>query len=202
MAHAENYFQLGLKQAPAFIFIVGHFSLVFGTIASNAKLSVIEALSFSIFVMVGFAQLTAPQLMLDGGLTLIVVLSALAVNLRMMMYSASLTPYLVEAPLKQRILATDSMLDQSYALNLQQFETEPQMTLQARKRFFSGTAAHVIPTWYLSTFAEALLEKSFPADLPVDFAIPFTFIAPFPPLLRSAAHISAAPYDMTVAVVF
>ena len=64
------------------------------TITSNARLSVIEALSFSIFVMAGFAQLTALQLMLDGNLTLIVVLSALAVNLRMMMYSASLIPYL------------------------------------------------------------------------------------------------------------
>ena len=136
MAHAKNYFQLGLKQALPFIFIVGPFGLVFGTIASNAGLSVIEALSFSVFVMAGSAQLTALQLMLDGSPTLIVVLSALAVNLRMMMYSASLTPYLGKAPLKQRILAAYSTLDQSYALSLQQFETEPQMTLQARMLFF------------------------------------------------------------------
>ena len=88
MAHAKNYFQLGLKQALPFIFIVGPFGLVFGTIASNAGLSVIEALSFSVFVMAGSAQLTALQLMLDGSPTLIVVLSALAVNLRMTMYSA------------------------------------------------------------------------------------------------------------------
>ena len=100
MAHAKNYFQLGLKQAPPFIFIVGPFGLVFGTIASKARLSVIEALSFSIFVMAGSTQLTALQLMLDGNLTLFVMLSALAVNLRMMMYSASLTPYPSEAPFK------------------------------------------------------------------------------------------------------
>jgi predicted branched-subunit amino acid permease len=36
MAHAKNYFQLGLKQALPFIFIVGPFGLVFGTIASKA----------------------------------------------------------------------------------------------------------------------------------------------------------------------
>lgn len=100
MAHAKNYFQLGLKQVPPFIFIVGRFGLVFGTIASKARLSVIEALSFSIFVMAGSAQLTALQLMLDGNLTLLVMLYALAVNLRMMIYSASLTPYLSEAPFK------------------------------------------------------------------------------------------------------
>ena len=111
MAHAKNYFQLGLKKALPFIFIVGPFGLVFGTIASNAELSVIEALSFSVFVMAGSAQLTALQLMLDGSPTLIVVLSALAVNPRMMMYSASLTPYLGKAPLKQRILAAYSTLD-------------------------------------------------------------------------------------------
>lgn len=145
MAHAKNYFQLGLKQAPPFIFIVGPFGLVFGTIASKARLSVIEALSFSIFVMAGSAQLTALQLMLDGNLTLLVMLSALAVNLRMMMYSASLTPYLSEAPFKQRILATCSTLDQSYAPNLQQFKTKPQMNLQACNCFFLGAAAPVIP---------------------------------------------------------
>ena len=125
MAHAKNYFQLGLKQALPFIFIVGPFGLVFGTIASNAGLSVIEALSFSIFVMAGSAQLTALQLMLDGSPTLIVVLSALAVNLRMMMYSASLTPYLGEAPLKQRILAAYGTLDQSYALAFSNLRPSP-----------------------------------------------------------------------------
>ena len=202
MAHAKNYFQLGLKQALPFIFIVGPFGLVFGTIASNAGLSVIEALSFSVFVMAGSAQLTALQLMLDGSPTLIVVLSALAVNLRMMMYSASLTPYLGKAPLKQRILAAYSTLDQSYALSLQQFETEPQMTLQARMRFFLGAAAPVIPTWYISTFAGAFLGKSFPSELPLDFAIPLTFIALFAPLLRSAAHISAALSATIAAVLF
>ena len=93
MVHAKNYFQLGLKQAPPFIFNVGPFGLVFGTIASKARLSVIEALSLSIFVIAGSAQLTARQLMLDSNLTLLVMLSALAVKLRMMMYSASLTPY-------------------------------------------------------------------------------------------------------------
>ena len=77
MAHAKNYFQLGLKQALPFIFIVGPFGLVFGTIASNAGLSVIEALSFSVFVMAGSAQLTALQLMLDGSPTFIVVLFGL-----------------------------------------------------------------------------------------------------------------------------
>ena len=202
MAHAKNYFQLGLKQALPFIFIVGPFGLVFGTIASNAGLSVIEALSFSVFVMAGSAQLTALQLMLDGSPTLIVVLSALAVNLRMMMYSASLTPYLGKAPLKQRILAAYSTLDQSYALSLQQFETEPQMTLQARMRFFLGAAAPVIPTWYISTFAGAFLGKSFPSELPLDFAIPLTFIALFAPLLRSAAHISAALSATIAAALF
>ncbi len=44
--------------------------------------------------------------------------------------------------------------------------------------------------------------KSFPADLPLDFAILLTFIALFAPLLRSAAHISAALSATIAAVVF
>ncbi len=73
------------------------------------------------------------------------------------------------------------------------------MTLQARVRFFLGSAAPVIPTWYLSTSARAFLGKSFSSKLPLDFAILLTFIALFSPLLRSAAHISAALPD-TIAI--
>lgn len=98
MAHAKNYFQLSFKQALPFIFIVEPFGVVSATLASNDGLNVIEALSFSVFVMAGSAQLTALQLMLDGSPTLIVMLSGLAVNLRMMTYSASLTPILAKHP--------------------------------------------------------------------------------------------------------
>ena len=68
---------------------------------------------FSLVVIAGAAQFTALQLLQEEAPTVIVLISALAVNLRMAMYSASLTPYIGSAPLWQRAFAAYLTVDQS-----------------------------------------------------------------------------------------
>jgi hypothetical protein len=67
-------------------------------------------------VIAGASQFAALQLMSENAPTLIVVASALAVNLRMAMYSAALAPHLGPASLKDRALIAYMNVDQSYAL--------------------------------------------------------------------------------------
>ena len=82
-------------------------------VATKAGLSVFEALSFSVLMVAGAAQLTALELMQDNTPTVIIILSALALNLRMALYSASLTPHLGTARFWQRKAAAYVMVDQS-----------------------------------------------------------------------------------------
>lgn len=190
----------GVRDSAPFILIVAPFGMLFGVLATEAGLDIFATMTLTIGVFAGASQLTALQLLQDEALTLIVLASALAVNLRMAMYSASLTPYLGAAPLWQRALASYLLVDQVYALSVVKFETEPDMTVPERMRYYLGTVSPVAPTWYLATLLGALIGARIPESWALDFALPIAFIAMVTPMLRTVAHIAAAATAVLVAL--
>ena len=100
----KSAYRKGIVDALPFILVIIPFALLFGLLATEAGLNVVEALTFSIVVIAGAAQFTALQLLQEDVPTAIVLASALAVNLRMAMYSASLTPHLGGLPIWKRAL--------------------------------------------------------------------------------------------------
>ncbi len=96
---AKSFFWKGIRDSLPFVLVVVPFGLLFGVLAVEAGLSVVETMTFTMTVFAGAAQFTALQLMQEQTPTLMILASALAVNLRVAMYSASLTPYLGAAPL-------------------------------------------------------------------------------------------------------
>ncbi|KZX94730.1 MULTISPECIES: AzlC family ABC transporter permease [unclassified Sulfitobacter] len=185
------YFK-GVADGAPFILVIIPFSTLFGIIATEAGLSVFETLSFSVVVIAGAAQFTALQLMQENAPTAIVLASALAVNLRMAMYSASLTPWIGAAPLWQRALAAYLTVDQSYVCAIAQYERAPDMTVPQRIAYFMGAVTPVVPLWYLFTLVGALLGAQVPESWALDFAIPITFLAMIAPMFRTLAHVVAA----------
>lgn len=182
----------GLRDGTPFVFVVGPFAVLFGVLATEAGLSIMETLAFSIVVIAGAAQFTALQLMAEEAPTVIVLASALAVNLRMAMYSASLTPYLGAAPLWQRAFLAYFILDQSYACAIVEYEARPHQTLSERIGYFFGCVAPVVPAWYGCTYVGAVIGNQVPESWALDFALPITFLALMAPMLRTPAHLIAA----------
>ena len=90
----SGFFIKGVLNGAPHTLVIGPFGFLFGVVATEAGLSVFEALSFSVLVVAGAAQLTALELMQDNTPTVIVILSSLALNLRMALYLASMTPHL------------------------------------------------------------------------------------------------------------
>ena len=132
--------------------------------------------------------------------TAIVLISALAVNLRMAMYSASLTPYIGAAPLWQRALCAYLTVDQSYVVAVSRFEAEPTMTVPSRIAYFMGAVTPIVPLWYLFTYLGAVLGTRIPESWALDFAIPIAFLAMIAPMFRTSAHIVAALVAVVVAL--
>ena len=164
---------------------------MFGVLAAEAGLIVPEALTFSLAVFAGSAQFTALQLMQENAPILIVLISALAVNLRVAMYSASLTPYLGSAPLWQRAIAAYFTVDQSYALSIVKFESEPEMSVPERMAYFFGTNGLVAPGWMAATVTGAMIGAQVPDSWGLDFVLPLAFLAMIGPMLRTPAHLVA-----------
>ena len=98
-------FWRGLRDGLPFLIVVGPFAMLFGVLATEAGLAIHETMGFSVVVIAGAAQFTALQLMNENAPTLVIIASALAVNLRMAMYSASITPHLGQLPLWKRAIA-------------------------------------------------------------------------------------------------
>lgn len=189
---AKSYFWKGMGDSAPFILMAGPFGMLFGVLASEAGFTLIETMTFSVSVFAGAAQFTALQLMHEAAPTIIVLISALAVNLRVAMYSASLTPYLGGAPLWQRACAAYLVVDQSYGLSINQFEAIPDMTLQQRMAYFFGTNGLIAPVWYIATLVGAVMGSRIPEAWALDFVMPVAFLAMIAPMLRTLPHVIAA----------
>ena len=198
----KSIFFQGVRDGAPFLLVVGPFALLFGVVATEAGLNVIESLAFSLAVIAGAAQFTALQLMVDDLPTVIVLISALAVNLRMAMYSASLTPWLGGATIWQRATAAYFIVDQSYGCSILQYEKNPHWTISQRLTYFWGTVLPVCPFWYIFTVIGALVGNSIPDSFALDFALPITFLALIAPMLRTRAHVGAALVSVAAALTF
>lgn len=196
----KSAFWRGLSGALPFMIVVVPFGLLFGMVATEAGLDLVVVLSFSFLVVAGAAQFTALQLMVDQAPTLVVILTALAVNLRTAMYSAALAPHLGAAPLRQRMFAAYLLVDQTFAACAVEYERRPAMTLREKMAFFFGSAVPVAPVWYGATLAGALLGRNIPGGEALDFTVPITFLAIVAPMLRTLAHVAAAVVSVTAAL--
>lgn len=190
----------GVRDGAPFVLVIVPFALLFGVVGTEAGLALSEVMGFSVLVIAGAAQFTAVHLLNDGAPALVALVSALAVNLRMAMYSASLTPYLGAAPLWQRALAAYFMVDQSYSVSYLAYETNPGWGLPERLSYYFGVVTPVCPLWYLFTFLGAVVGDTIPDSFALDFALPITFLAMIGPMLRTAAHVAAALVAVVVAL--
>lgn len=195
-------FWRGLLDVLPFLLIVVPFAVLFGVVARDAGLNLFEAMSMSVLVIAGASQFTALALMQDNAPILITVATALAVNLRMAMYSAALVPHVGKARLGTRALISYLMVDQAFAVAVKKYEETPAMTLPEKLAYYFGCMSMLAPLWYLFSLIGALVGQAIPAELSLDFAMPVCFIALTAPLLRSAPHVVAAIVSVVMAVAF
>jgi len=190
----------GALDAAPFVLVIAPFGMLFGVVATEAGLNLVEVMSLTVLVIAGAAQFAALQQMVDAAPVAMVLATALAVNLRMGMYSAALTPWLGQAPLWKRAVAAYLVVDQSYLLTTARCEAEPEMPVSRRYAYFFGTMLPIAPTWYLSTLAGALVGQTIPEAFALDFAMPITFLAMVAPMLKTLPHVAAALTSVGVAL--
>jgi predicted branched-subunit amino acid permease len=190
----------GVRDGAPFILVAGPFATLFGVVATEAGLNLFEVLSFSVVVIAGAAQFTALELMQKEAPTIIVLISALAVTLRVAMYSAALTPYLGNAPLWQRVIISYLLVDQSYALSHAKFDAEPNMSIPERTAYYFGTCTLVMIAWFSFSYLGATVGTLMPANIPLDFALPIAFLSMIAPMIRSLPHLAAATTAIVVSL--
>ncbi|KAF1076128.1 AzlC family ABC transporter permease [Halodesulfovibrio sp. MK-HDV] len=70
------------------------FGMLTGVVTIAAGISPLKAIFMTIFMFAGAAQVSVAQLMTENSSAIIIVATAIMINLRFVMYSASITPHL------------------------------------------------------------------------------------------------------------
>ncbi len=199
-ATTAGAFWRGYRDCSPFILVVAPIGVLFGAVATEVGLNVVETMVMTMLVIAGAAQFTALALIEEQAPTLIVIAAALAVNLRMAMYSAALVPHIGEAPLARRAFAAYFIVDQSFAVSIKAFDFDGGYSVAQKVVFIIGAASAIFPFWIGGTLVGALAGNAIPAGLSLDFAIPICFISITAPMMRSLPHFVAALVSIAAAL--
>ncbi len=189
------------------------FGMVCGVAASDAGLPSAASLGMALLVCAGASQLIALQLVAEGGAVWLIVLSTLVVNLRFVMYSASLAPHFDRLPAGWKGLLAYLVNDATYALAVPRFEEydrdaergvgrddEPYGRASRKGRYFLGAGVSLLVVWMLSNAAGVFLGARVPDGWPLDFVIPLALLALLFPAITGRASAVAAASAGVVAV--
>ena len=178
------------------------FGLIFGVVAIGAGLPPGLGLAMSSIVFAGSAQFMAVQLLHGGASALIILAATFVINLRHLLYSFSVAPYVQPLPGRWKWLLAYLLTDEAYAVVITRYQSSalPGRPPSADHRFFLGAGLTLWATWQLSTAAGVFLGAQVPASWSLDFALSLTFIALVVPGLRDGPTIAAALVGGLVAV--
>ena len=186
---AENFWA-GVRAEIPLLIGVFPFGLIYGALALNAGLSRLASQMMSSIIFAGSAQFITARLVREATPGFVIVLTIAVVNLRHMLYSASLAPYLASLSTRWKILLSYLLTDEAYAPTILRYEKEG---LQPFSHWFWLGAGTVLwSTWQASTALGIFLGAAIPDSWSLDFALPLTFIAMVVPVLKNRPAIAAA----------
>ncbi|MDZ7676902.1 MAG: AzlC family ABC transporter permease [Acidimicrobiales bacterium] len=180
----------GVAAAAPMLIGVVPFGLVAGASAVAADFGFGEAMGLSGFVFAGASQLAIINALDDGATVVIAIITALTINLRMLLYSASLAPRLAHEPLPKRLVAAFFLVDQAYALSIVRWTGRDDP--RARMPFYFAVGITLGTSWLTATAVGALVGSSVPDDVPLEFAIPLVFLVLLVPVLERWPAVVAA----------
>lgn len=183
---------LGVRETLPFGLALIPIGLAFGYVAQKAGLDWWLAALMSATVYAGPSQFLAIDSIVVGAGTAAIVATTLVANLRYVLFSTSLVPYVRDAPPARLVPLAHGVADGSYALTLAHCRRHPERP--RKDLYLLGSFVVSAGVWVPATVAGALLGNNLPRLLSygLDFATPAIFLALLVPLLRHRLGAAAA----------
>jgi predicted branched-subunit amino acid permease len=177
------------------------FGLVAGATPATTGLGGGVSIGLSTIVFAGASQLAAADALVDGGSALVAVIAACTINLRLLLYSASIAPHFVAVPMRRRLLMGYLLTDQAYAVSITRWTQDddaaasggpPAPGLEHKVPYYFGAALLLWVNWQICTVIGVLIGSAVPDSLPLDFAVPLVFLVLLVPAISSRPAAVAA----------
>ncbi len=154
---------------------VAVYGLAFGVLATQATMNELQVGVMGGTVFAGAAQILAVERLVAGAGAVAALVAAVAINLRLLLVTASVRDVFAGRPLWQRMLGAHMATDENWALML----ATRAKGYNVGYWYLVGGGACLLLTWLVSTVAGAMFAAAIPspAALGMDFAFTAAFIA-------------------------
>lgn len=175
------------------------FGVIFGTLVASGPLHLWHGQLMSLVVFAGSAQFIALGLIAGHASFAVIWATTLVVNLRHVLYSATLAPHVAHLSARWRWALGALLTDEVFAVAWEHYRHREPGTVGPHYFFGAGLAMYL--NWQLWTVAGLLFGATFPGlqSLGLDFAMVATFIAIVVPQLVALRYIAAAATAGTLA---
>lgn len=174
------------------------FALVMGASIAASPVANVAGWASSPLIFAGASQLALLGVLDGGGTVMVAVMTALAINLRHVMYSASLAPWMAGQDWRWRLAAPLLLNDPQFLLVSRRFPELPDDA--AKRRYYLELGLMLLVAWTTMTAIGVVVGSRLPDTLPFDVIAPLTFLALLVPSLTNRPSIGAAVAGGSVAV--
>lgn len=180
-----------LDEAPLQLGVIP-FGMLYGIGALAVGMPVWLAQLTSMLVFAGAAQLVIVQMLGAAAGALPMGLTAVLLNLRHMLYSASVAEHVRHLPRRWRVVLAYLLTDEAYAVAILRYARPAGPGPDLRHWYFLGCGLTLWGCWQLSTALGIAFGARIPPEWDIDFAVPLTFIALLTLLVKERAGQAAA----------
>lgn len=173
------------------------FGLIFGVTASETGLSLMESIGMDFIVLAGASQLAGLQLLTYHASPFVIILTAWVINLRMVLYSASIATYFQKLNLGWKMFLSWFLTDQVYAISISNYRKYP--TRKFKHYFYSGAGLFILFVFLIGTGVGYLAGNNIPASWQLEFGIPLTFLVLVLPTLTDKPTLAAGLFAGIIA---
>jgi predicted branched-subunit amino acid permease len=193
-------FAAGARAMVPWLAGVTPFGLVIGVSAAQADIPTLAGWLTGPAIYAGSSQIAAIE-MLDAGTAapVVVVITALVINLRLILYSGAIATHWRGTPRWWRAMAAYLLIDPSFVVGIDRYQ-RPGDRSDAHM-YYLGGAITLWVGWLLAIGAGATLGAQLPAALHLEFVIPLYLVGEIVPKLGDRATRRAALTAAVVAVV-
>ena len=164
--------------------------VVAGVAMVSAGLTQVQSVAMSLLVFAGSAQLAVLPLLIAKAPLWVMYATALAVNLRYVIYSAVLAPHFEHLSRPWRALLSYIMVDGVFALFVGKYR--PDEARDHKHWFFLGGSLVMWTGWQLASMVGIFAGSLIPQSWSLEFAATLALIAVLVPLLHDRAIVCAA----------
>jgi 4-azaleucine resistance transporter AzlC len=144
--------------------------VAYGAVASRG-LAIGQTMLMSVALFAGTAQFVAASMIAERAAFASILITSVLINLRLVLMSAALTPYVRQAPRALQPFLAHALTDESFAVSIAEYERGGRDPL-----YLLGSGLAIFSFWQVASALGALGGANIPAGLGLEYALPGSLI--------------------------